>query len=435
VTQPYPQQRLNFLLFGVDYTFFALAMGFLNLNTVMPAFATQLGASPTVVGTLLTVFMIFWTLPQLIAGNVVSRVPKKKPFLLKMAFLGRPIILVTAVVIALTQAQPAWLNLAMLYVAFGVLFGTDGFASVAWFDLLARAFPAEKRGGYIATWQVAKSLGLAVAAVLVGFILSDSGPAFPYNYALMFLAAGLCLMGSGVALSQLHDPPLASEEPPTTYIPWREFGGHVMRLLRDDRRLRQISLARVLFTLSTMAFPFYILYATTELKFPDSTIGLFILAQTGGTLLASLVLGRIPDREGAQRTIQIGSALMLSAPLLALVITLVSPGLMGLLSRGYAWIYICIGLADNLIMLGYLNYVFDITPPGQRSIYMGTFNALATVGVVGPTIAGWLLTWTSYTFLFVLSLLIGGLALIVAFRLPPVRGRRLPDSPEPAQPT
>ena len=88
----------------------------------------------------------------------------------------------------------------------------------------------------------------------------------------------------------------------------------------------------------------------------------------------------------------------------------------------YVWIYVCIGLADNLIMLGYLNYMFDIIPAGQRPIYMGAFNAIGAIGVLGPSIAGWLLGLTSYAVLFAISLGFGLLTLGLAIRLPRVRG-------------
>lgn len=434
MNDPYPKQKHNLLAFATDYVFFALAMGAINLNTILPAFAAQLGAPKTVVGALVTVALVFWTLPQLFAGNVVSRVEDKKALMMRMVLIGRPAILAVAALIGLTHAQPPGLILATLFAAFAVFLGTDAFAAIAWFDLLGRAFPPEKRGGYIGLWQVGKGAGLLGVAALVGFILSDSGPHYPLNYALLFAIAGALLMVSVFGLSQIHDNRSASSEPATTVIAWRDFGRHLVQLWKQDSRLRHISIARTLFTLSTMAFPFYILYATEKLHFTEQVIGVFIVAQTGGVLVAGLVLGRVADRYGAQRAIQIGALLALTAPILALTIAFAGQNVAGILRNAYAWIYICIGLADNLIMLGYLNYTIDITPPGQRSIYMGIFNALATIGVLGPTIAGWLLSRTSYPVLFGVTLAIGTAALALAFSLPASRelAQPVPQAAAPA---
>lgn len=416
------EERHNFLAFATDYILFAVALGVINPNTVLPTLAARLGASTTLVGALITVFSVCWTLPQLFAGNVASRFERKKQLMVRMALIGRPIMLALAALIALTRAQPSWLILAALFAAFALFLGTDSFSAVSWYDILGRAFPPERRGSYIALWQVGKSVALLGASALVGFILSAGGPPFPYNYALLFGIAGVLLLGAAFALSRIHEPPTDGEAC-TSYVAWRDFGRHIVQLWRSDPRLRRISMARVLFTLSTMAFPFYILYATEELRFSTQIIGLFIAAQTAGMLIASLVLGRIADRYGAHRTIQIGALLAVSAPILALAIVFTSGDQPGILHNTYAWIYICMGLSENLMMLGYANYVMDIAPANRRTIYMGTFNTLATIGVFGPTIGGWLLGHTSYPVLFATALACGIGALLWAFVLPSARSQ------------
>ncbi len=428
MTEQYPKQTHNFLAFGMDYIFFAVGLGFINLNTVLPTFAVLLGSSPAVVGTLITVLLLFWSLPQLAAGNIISRFERKKPFLVTVAFAGRPMVMLLAGLIALTRAQPPWLILLALIVAFALFLGSDGFAALAWFDILGRSFPPEKRAGYISLWQVGKAVVLLGVAAVVGFALSERGPAFPYNYALLFGLAGVCFIISAVAISRLHERPAQEGEATTTIIAWRDFARHLIALWQQDSRLRLITLARVCFSLSTMASPFYILYATDVLKISTQVIGVFILAQTVGVLVASLVLGRVADRWGAQHAIRIGVVIALTAPILALTLTAVGGSLVEVLSRAYAWVYICIGLAENLLMLGYINYVFDIAPPGQRPIYLGTFNALGAIGVLGPTIAGWVLSQTSYQMLFGTTLGMGLIALILAFRLPGARD----GAPQPA---
>jgi len=61
--------------------------------------------------------------------------------------------------------------------------------------------------------------------------------------------------------------------------------------------------------------------------------------------------------------------------------------------------------------------MLEISPPDQRTIYMGAGNAIASLGVLGPTFAGWLLGRTTYGVLFVISLLFGIAALVTALRM------------------
>lgn len=412
------RQNHNFIAFGIDYISFASALAFLNLNTILPTFVSRMGAAPTLVGLITTTLMVAWSLPQVLAGNIAARQEKKKPLLLKAALIGRPVTLTIPIVLLLTQADPPWLMLVTILVGFSFFFASDAFAAVPWLDLLGRAFPAESRGRMISLWQVGKAITVLGISALVGFLLSPSGPVFPMNYVWIFGGVVLGLLGSTIGLFLIYEPPVPENEPATTHIPWREFGRHLGTILRQDSRFRRLTLGRVAFTLSSMSFPFYVLYATDTLAVPDQTIGVFIFAQTVGASLASLILGRLADRQGAQRVIVIGTVISLTAPVLALGFALG-----GLAIRWtYVWIYICIGLADNLIMLGYINYLLDIAPPGQRTIYMGTFSTIGAIGVLGPTIAGWLLGLTSFGVLFAISLGFGLLTLAIMIRLPRVRG-------------
>ena len=417
MTQPYKQRR-NFFAFGFDYISFASALAFLNLNTILPTFVSRMGLSTALVGLLSTILMVAWALPQAPAGNIAARQEKKKPLLMKAVLLGRPVTLAIPAILLITHADPPWIILATILIGFTFFFASDAFASVPWLDLLGRAFPAERRGQVISMWQVGKAVAVLGISALVSYLLGASGPPFPTNYVWIFGGVTLCLGISTVAILFLYEPPVPENEPATTHIPWRDFGRHLHNIWRQDSRFRLLAVARITFSLSAMSFPFYVLYATNTLYIPDATIGVFIFAQTVGASLASVILGRMADQHGAQRVIIIGTIIATTAPLLALGFSLGGLNLRWL----YVWIYVCIGLADNLIMLGYLNYMFDIIPAGQRPIYMGAFNAIGAIGVLGPSIAGWLLGLTSYAVLFAISLGFGLLTLGLAIRLPRVRG-------------
>jgi len=421
VASSYPRQRHNLTVMGGEYVLFALAMGFLSPNIILPTFAAELGASEAAIGAIITILMMMWNLPQVIAGNISARHEHKKPLLMKVILYGRPITLAVPFVIALTKGEPAWLNLGVIIVAYGIFFGTDAFAAIPWLDILRRAFPPEKRGRYVAVWQVVKAIALLGTSAAVSYLLGANGPGFPANYTVIFGAVSLCLAVSFGLTSLFVELPNQGDEPPTTHVAWRDFGAHLVQMWRVDRRLRIITVVRILFSLSEMAFPFYILYAQRELGFPAATLGLFILAQTVGMSLASIVLGRLADRHGAQRAIQVGTVLVGTAPLLALGMAVLDVGAGSVARYAFVWVYVCIGLAENLIILAFLNYLFDAAPSGQNTIYMGAFNTLTGIGLLGPVLGGWLLGATSYRALFAVTLALAVGASALALRLPRVR--------------
>jgi MFS family permease len=424
----YERLQENLIAFGVDSIAFGVGLNFISSSTVLPAFAAQLGMSDALIGLLITVFFLSWDLPQLIAGNVVARVPRKKPMLMKAAAIGRPAILLFAIFLFLSGGKPAWLTIALLFSVLATLFSTDAFAAIAWFDLLGRAFPPEKRRTYLAIWQVIKAVGVLGVFFLVQYVLGEKGPEFPYNFAILFLAASIALLISGAALIFIHEVPHGDSEPATTQIAWSDFRKHLVIVWRQDRSMREANTARILIVFGTMATGFYVIFATEVAQLPVEVIARFILAQTIGNLLGSIFFGRIADRSGSLRVIQLGALILLTAPLIALALALFSGLPASLVIALLLAVYVIVGACDNIIILGFMNYVLDIAPPGQRTIYMGVSNALNGLGVLGPLFAGWLLGLTSYSMLFSVAIVFAAVGMIFAMRLPAMR-----TSLEPAQ--
>lgn len=417
----YPRSRWNLFAFGSDTILFSMAwQGFLNQSIVLPAFLSQLGASTTIVGLVLALISLAWSLPQFVGGNIVGRFKHKKPVALTMALGGRLFIPAFVMLLALTGGQPPTLIFIALCTALMIFLGGDGFATIAWLDMLTRAFPARKRGSYIAAWQAISSLGIMGVSVVVGIVLADNGPQFPQNYVILFGLGVILFFMSALGTLSIREPPVAAGVPQTTNIPWRDFGAHLLQIWRTDSRLRKLAAARVIFSFAMMAFSFFVLFATEKLHLPEEILGSFITAQTVGTMIAGLALGRVADRYGPQRAVQIGALIVATAPILGLVMALHSGWSMAVLVAIYVWIYICNGLANNILFLGFGNYLLDIAPAGQRTIYIGVVNAINSIGVLAPFVAG-LLAATSYTNLFLVTLAFCLVALVMVFRLPPSR--------------
>ena len=414
--------RHNYIAFGADTILFSIGfIAFLNVNVLLPTFVEQVGGAPTMVGILTTVIGLAWSAPQLIGGNVVSRFRRKKPFVLAMAVSGRVFILAFAALIYFTQGQPPWLSLAGLFAALILFLSTDGFATIGWMDILSRAIPADRRGVAISIWQAITSVGILAVSAGISAIIGENGPGFPNNYALLFGLGGLMLLVSLLGTIAIREPDIAEDEPETQPVAWGELFRHLLEIWNSDPRLRAVTIARVSFSFAMMAYPFYVGYATKVLGLPLESVAQFIIAQTIGTIVSSLVLGRIADRYGAQRAVQIGSAIILTAPVMALIVVFAHDSLSTWIALIYSWIYVCSGLANNLLFLGFANYTLQIAPPNKRPMYTGGVNAINSIGVMAPSVAGWLLVLTSYGALFGVTLALGIVALVLTFRLPPTR--------------
>ena len=141
-----PKYKQNAWAFGVDTALFQVAMGFISSTTVLPAYFLTLTGSEVIVGLVGGLISGAWLLPQLLVGSFVSRIPRKKPIVLRSFVLSRAMLLLMTLVIWCVDGQSPRLTLAVTLSGIFLFFLFDAISSVPWLDLLARCLPARRRG-------------------------------------------------------------------------------------------------------------------------------------------------------------------------------------------------------------------------------------------------------------------------------------------------
>jgi MFS family permease len=196
--------------------------------------------------------------------------------------------------------------------------------------------------------------------------------------------------------------------------------GHI---LKADRAFRLNSIARLLIGGIGFATPFYVVQAMQVLSVPGDTIGLFLAAQTIGGVVSSLILGPISQKRGSHIVMRATMILALIPPLMGLLLYLFAQGSAALATIGTALIFAAIGATDGSILLGFLQHVLDIAPPGQRTAYTGLSNTISGLTVIAPTIGGLLLQATSFPVLFIVTAIAPLAGFMVVMRIPNPRLR------------
>jgi MFS family permease len=388
--------RHNFVAFMVDYVLFAVAISFVNPNTVMPAFVRTLTDSEPLVGLINSVLSATWLLPQLGVAAAITGKPRKKPYLVAAMFLGRPLYFLLGLAMWAGLARYPAAMLIAFFVCIGLFQMLDGTSAVPWYDMLARAVPVTRRGRLVGTGQVISGLlGIGVGA-LVGLILSAPQLPYPGNFALLFVLSSLTLFPAAVALSLVREPkaPGAAESHPEAAV---GLGEQLRQVWARDRNFRRLVVSQWLVGLLNLALPFYVLHATDVVKLPESALGWFVSAQMVGSIVTSIGLGWLTERKGPRPAIWLGALMALLAPLLALT-SHFAPG--SLLAQAYPLIYLLVGATNSSRMLGALNYVLESAPKERISLYVSLYNTLAGVLVPASFLGGVLLQATSYPVLF-----------------------------------
>lgn len=405
-----PHYRYNFTVFLVDYICFGVAFTFVSLNSVLPALVGKLTTSAPLIGLVSTIFSGGWLLPQLVVANLINDKPRKKPYMLA-ALSGRVTMWIIALALWSGLANCPQAMLILFFVCLGLFATTDGVASVSWFDIMARAIPAQRRGRLIGIGQFVSGLvGIGVGA-LVGLILKHQP--FPNNFALLFTLAGTALIPSTVALCMVREPPPAERTDPRSGVHRAKW----LHILTTDMLFLRFMLARLLVGMLGLAGSFYVLHAETVLHLPNSLIGGFVAAQTLAGTIASVGMGLVSERWGARAVASLAGLAATAGPLFALVVHQVGAGW---LVNAYPFVFMMLGVVNSAWMLGFTNYLLEIAPEEIRPTYVGLSNTIAgVVMMLVPMAGGWLLEWSSYPVLFGVTTLLTALGFLATLTLGP----------------
>lgn len=417
--------RRNFALLAIENVSFSLGLTFFGATTVLPNLVRQLGGGPVAVGSVSTIQMAAWMLPQLFAGRYVANRRWVKNYVLWPAIIARAFLGLMVLALAFFGARAPRVALLALLSTLAAFWVADASGGAGWFDLLAKMVPLERRGRAMGVAQSLSSLAAIGAGIVIRGILARPAP-FPENYVwLIGLGAGLISL-SPLAIHLMREPVGVVQDAATP--PWREYLPKLVGILRRDRRFAWLTLVGWVATLAEMGSAFYVLYASDRLHIPQPTIGLFISAGVVGGLLSGLVLGPLGDHRGSASVIVVTMVLRCLGPALALLAPAVAGWHPGLAPALFVLIFAGMGIINGAYMIGSMNYLLEIAPARERPLYVALSNTLGIVVVCAPLLAGWLVQATSYETLFAITLGLAFLGLAAALRQP--GAATLPQAPE-----
>ena len=357
---------------------------------------------------------VTWLTPQLSFAAWVNRAPRKKRYLMVPATIGRLIFFPAALAMVLLGPDQPGLLIAVLLGSVVWLALGDGSCVVAWMDILGSSLTSGRRSTLIAASQVISGLLAAMLiAPAVRFILGPKARPSP------------TIMRPCVADRRAADRgPVLVEPGARGLLPaaqdspgLRDYRRFLGRILREDRAFRNYLIMRFIYDLSAIGLPFYIVFATTQLG-QESAVALsdqiLLLTLTGTG--AALLLGRVNTRRGPRDVMVIATLAGVLSPLLIL-----SSSIVGIIGLHLMWI--AQAFTNASFVPGFLNYVVEYAPEGYRPIYSGLANTFGALALLAPLLGGVIVDLFSYQALFAVGIVLGAIALLLALRMPRVRGR------------
>ncbi len=348
--------------------------------TIVASLVYQLTGNVFAVGAASTVLRLGWLLPQIVVGFLAGRADRAMPFYIVGAF-GRALCLAAiAVLLALAAGRSqAWVGVAflMLWTLYAFV---SGIVAVPYNDIVARQVPSGSRSRMLALRFFGGGLlALGVAAIVHHLLGAED---FYTAHALIFALASALMLISSVIFVSAGEPASrpASRPAPAGFAAFLAAGWVV---LRSDRRFRRFLMTQWLGGAALMALPFYVI-AARGLGLGVGDVAILLGAQTAGSLASNAAWGRIGDRFGKLRLLEVVGVLRLAPPLGVLV-------LLGVLDAGGVWVvatfavlFAAIGALVNGTTIGYLGYLMEISPDDRRPAYSAYFNVLASPAALAP---------------------------------------------------
>ncbi len=274
--------KRNFTANFIDVMFFSLALAFASMQTIVPIYLRQLGATPLLIGLVPALVQTGQVLPPLFAAPYVAPLRRKLPFLLRMTLFERIPWPLLAVACALLSVRYPTVMLGITVVLLAIYGLGGGVCVPAWMDIVARVTPLRMRGKLFG-WSGAMSGVLGVAGGL-GAERVLATYAYPYNFALCFAAASVCMLLSFIALAAIREPEVLNPNPGTPVL---QYARMLPPLLRRDRDFSMFIVARILGALGGMAITFVAIYAVEQRGLPESLAGRFTAIMLGTQVITT----------------------------------------------------------------------------------------------------------------------------------------------------
>ncbi|MBU0702280.1 MAG: MFS transporter, partial [Chloroflexi bacterium] len=272
------------------------------------------------------------------------------------------------------------------------------------FDVVAKTVPARQRGSFFSWRQLLGGLLGLGAGWIVKIVLTHPALLFPHDYAFLFFLYCAIILPGLASFIMIREPPGAAVSEPVTV---REQLRRAGLVLRRDKVYRRYLSARLSLALAGIALPFYAIYAKKVLGAPDGMVGIYVATRIGSQMLFNLPWGRVSDRRGNQlvmRLLNLGTG---ATALLALILVV----LMALLQPQGDWLpYLALPLffLDGATRPGQVlsgsNFLLELVPEAERSLYLGFSNTLMGVVVLISGLGGLVVDLLGFAGLFAASI-------------------------------
>jgi MFS family permease len=363
---------------------------------LLPLFARDLGAGPSLIGFVMGASTLTGIVLKLPAG-AWSDILGRRPLLMVGAFVFATLPFTYLGVSTLA-------NLIVLRFVHGsatAIFGPVASAS------LSDIAPPSRRGTWLSTYSTAQGAGQALGPVLAGYLIAAG------RFDLAFLAAGLV----GLAVPVIVAGWRSGADAARSRARWQEFRSGIGEVARDRLVVITSGAQAAQFVLNGSLNAFLPLYGRDVVGLTTPQLGWLFGIQTVTTLAIRPLIGFMSDRAGRRWVIVAG----LTACSVAVLAMSAATDVWTLVAAVVAY---AAGVATTTAAAS--AFITDVTRRARYGAAHGVFGTIYDIGdALGPIAAGLLVATVGYARMFQ-TLALVGLTMAIVFSFAS-RSRRMTD--------
>lgn len=380
-------------------------------SLVIAWFLANLSASNFLIGLIVPLRDVGWSLPQLFISSSLSRQAYKMPLYNQMAVVRAAAWIGITIAIFVVRTPGVLIaSFVALYTLYSLAAGAAG---LPFMDITAKTIPPRQRGRYFGErlfWGGILGVG---GSFLVKLALDGQlGLTFPANVGLLMLLTTLVSTVALATYSNTIEPP--DHVPAETTNLWRHLQ-LAFQLPYHDYNFRLYLIARIVLIIGGIAIPFLAIYATRTLEASGGMIGIYLGTRTVASLASNRLWSRLVDHYSGQLVMQSSAIQGLAAMLIALAVTPLTRALALPLGSG-AWlftlVFILTGSSTAAIGVAGSSLMLNLAPDNRRSMYVGFANTVLGFAMLFTALGGLVADLTGYEGVFLLAALCNGLSII-----------------------
>jgi len=383
--------KQNYYAFLWHAVFLALAINFMDVDTIIPVMMLDAGCSSLQLGILIAIMLGGGNIAQLFFASFLNNQSMKKGYLLSG---------INARIIALGGMSLLFYFSSHVNGSFIIwsifilisLFSLSGaFANINYVDIFGKSILQEKRKAFFSIKQVISSSLVFLSAFFARGILSKYD--YPINYATLFIIAAVLLGIASFGFWKIKEIPTSNHK----IDGFKEFMRVIIREIRTNKNLKTYLFLINTQGISIVLMPFLTLYAKTNFDAGSHSIGNFLLLKVIGIAATGSIIFYYSKKVKYKYLLHITSTLAILIPLFILMI----PG-----ATLFPYIFIAGGVVFSIHRISVSGILLEVTTNENRALYTGLTGAGSILPVVFSLLGGWIITEFGFTSFFILFIII-----------------------------